>query len=128
MNKLLFLFAAGLCFAVGQTLQCYKCDIGFWNLCITSKITCKDGEHCFSGLGTAAKYLDIKMKGCLVVASCNQTEDVNFPSNSNTSVYKMTKTCCNSDLCNGAPRLPGGTSLSLAVAVMSALITARVLV
>lgn len=75
-----------------------------------------------------AKYLDIKMKGCLVVASCNQTEDVNFPSNSNTSVYKMTKTCCNSDLCNGAPRLPGGTSLSLAVAVMSALITARVLV
>uniref|UniRef100_A0A3P9JI48 Sperm acrosome associated 4 like n=1 Tax=Oryzias latipes TaxID=8090 RepID=A0A3P9JI48_ORYLA len=112
----------------GQTLQCYKCDIGFWNLCITSKITCKDGEHCFSGVGTAASFMDIKMKGCLAFASCNQTENVNFPSNSNTSVYKMVKTCCNSELCNGAPRLPGGTGLSLAVAVMSALITARVLV
>lgn len=39
----------------GQALQCYKCKLGFWNLCITTKTTCEEGEHCYSGVGTAGK-------------------------------------------------------------------------
>lgn len=50
----------------------------------------------------SAGFLEVKMKGCLAVAQCNKTENVNFPSNSST-VYTMTKTCCNTDLCNSAP-------------------------
>lgn len=39
----------------GQALQCYKCKIGFFDLCLTSKVSCESGEHCFSGVGTAGK-------------------------------------------------------------------------
>ncbi|KAM4538915.1 sperm acrosome membrane-associated protein 4-like [Odontesthes bonariensis] len=129
MNRVFILFAVGLCFAVGQALQCYKCSIGFGDLCITSKTTCNEGEHCFSGTGKAAGFLDIKMKGCLETAKCNKTEDVNFPSSSsNTTLYKMTKMCCNSDLCNAAPGLPGVSVLSLTLAAISTVFAANVLV
>lgn len=43
-----------------QALECYKCDIGFWKLCLTSKTTCKAGEHCYSGVGMAGKELRSK--------------------------------------------------------------------
>lgn len=69
------------------------------------------------------------MKGCLAVADCNQTKDTNFPSSdSNATVYTMTKTCCNMDLCNTAPGLPGASGLSLALATITALFVAHVLV
>ncbi|XP_051991542.1 sperm acrosome membrane-associated protein 4 [Xyrauchen texanus] len=103
MNKVVFgLFAVALCLTVGQALQCYECAIGIWNLCNTKNLTCDVGTQCFSGVGKAAGILPIKSKGCLEVAKCNRTEDIHFPSTSNSSVYKMTKTCCNTDLCNSA--------------------------
>lgn len=37
----------------GQGLQCYKCDMGFWSLCYTTKVTCGAGELCFRGVGEA---------------------------------------------------------------------------
>lgn len=39
----------------GQALECYKCKLGFWNLCLTTKTTCENGEHCFSGVGKAGE-------------------------------------------------------------------------
>ncbi|KAM4724833.1 sperm acrosome membrane-associated protein 4-like [Anableps anableps] len=114
MNRLALIFVVGLCFAAGQALQCYKCSLGFWNLCFTTKTTCENNEHCFNGVGGSGD-VKIKMKGCLAVEKCNQTENVNFPSSSNTTIYSMTKTCCNTNLCNTAPGLPGASGLSLAV-------------
>ncbi|KAM7384510.1 hypothetical protein PAMA_011728 [Pampus argenteus] len=130
MNKVILqLVAVTFCFAVGQTLQCYDCKIGFWNLCLTTKTTCQSGEQCFSGLGKAAGFIDIKTKGCLVTSECNKTKEVNFPSSSsNTTVYMMTKTCCDSDLCNSAPGLPGASGLSLALTTITALFMANILV
>ncbi|KAM9339776.1 sperm acrosome membrane-associated protein 4-like [Symphorus nematophorus] len=131
MNRIILsIFAVGFIFAVGQALQCYKCSIGVGDLCITTKTTCESGEHCFSGIGTAAGVLDIKMKGCLKVADCNQTKEVNLPASSSnsTSVYSMTKTCCETDLCNAAPGLPGASGLGLALATVTALFLANTLV
>ncbi|CAJ1083234.1 sperm acrosome membrane-associated protein 4 [Xyrichtys novacula] len=128
MNRIILqLFAVGFCFAVGQALQCYKCKIGFWNMCLTSEVGCAADEQCFSGIGKAAGFVDITMKGCLKVAECNQTKDVNLPgSDSNsTTLYTMTKTCCNMDLCNAAPGLPGASALSLAVATLTAVFVAN---
>ncbi|XP_068431898.1 sperm acrosome membrane-associated protein 4-like [Clinocottus analis] len=127
MNRVILqLIAVGFCFAVVQSLQCYKCTIGFGDLCITTKTTCDAGEHCYSGVGKAAGFVDIKMKGCLAVAMCNKTEDANFPaSSSNTTIYTMTKTCCNTNLCNAAP---GTSGLSLALATVTALFMANILV
>ncbi|XP_062291663.1 sperm acrosome membrane-associated protein 4 [Scomber scombrus] len=130
MNRVILqLVAVGFCFALGQALQCYECKIGIWNLCLTTKTTCDEGKHCFSGVGKAAKVVDIKTKGCLAVAECNQTKEVNFPSGSNNSVvYSLNKTCCSNDLCNNAPGVPGTTVLPLALASVTALFVANVLV
>ncbi|XP_041665929.1 sperm acrosome membrane-associated protein 4 [Cheilinus undulatus] len=131
MNRIILqIFAVGFCFAVGHALQCYKCSLGFWNVCITSKTTCESGEQCFSGIGTAAGFVNISMKGCLKLAECNTTKDVTFPGSdpNSTSVYSMTKTCCNTELCNTAPGLPGSSGLSLTLATVTALFVANVLV
>ncbi|XP_041933184.1 sperm acrosome membrane-associated protein 4 [Alosa sapidissima] len=129
MNRLLLsIFAVTACFAIAHGLQCYKCNIGFWDLCITTKITCSAGESCFSGEGEAAKVMKIKKKGCLENAKCNMTSEVNFPSDSNTTVYKMKSTCCGSDLCNAAPGLPHISILPLALATLLTVITAKALV
>uniref|UniRef100_UPI0037E7004E sperm acrosome membrane-associated protein 4-like n=1 Tax=Semicossyphus pulcher TaxID=241346 RepID=UPI0037E7004E len=131
MNRIILqLFAVGFCFAVGQALQCYNCKLGFWNLCITSKVECGSEEHCYKGVGQAVGFVDVSMKGCLKVAECNKTKDVMVPGTSpnSTSAYSMTKTCCNTDLCNAAPGQPGASGLSLALATVTALFVANALV
>ncbi|KPP62913.1 sperm acrosome membrane-associated protein 4-like [Scleropages formosus] len=104
-------------FLSAQALQCYKCDLGFWNLCITSTMTCASGEQCFSGVGKAAQVIDIKTKGCLSVAQCNQVSNVTFGSSS--VIYSMNKTCCNTDLCNAAPGQTRAALLSLTLATLT---------
>ncbi|XP_062385614.1 lymphocyte antigen 6 complex locus protein G6d [Sardina pilchardus] len=129
MNRILLsIFAVTACFAMGHALKCYKCDIGFWNLCITTEVTCNAGESCFSGVGEAAAFVQVKKKGCLENAQCNKTTQVNFPSDSNTTIYEMKSTCCESDLCNAAPGLPHISILPLALATLITLITTKALV
>ncbi|KAJ3608546.1 hypothetical protein NHX12_023077 [Muraenolepis orangiensis] len=97
MNGIILrVFALGLMVTLGHALQCYKCDIGILGICATSKETCKAGELCFSGVGKAASVMDIKMKGCLLVAQCNKTTQTTGLGN--TTIYSMTKTCCATDL------------------------------
>ncbi|XP_069054806.1 prostate stem cell antigen-like [Lepisosteus oculatus] len=121
MNKVVFAVSAVvLLFGVGEALRCYKCDVGFWNLCVTSIINCTGStDQCFSGIGKAAGFVDINQKGCLPGASCNLVSNVTF---AGTSLYTMNKTCCATDLCNGAGA-PGLSALS-AVAVATAWLAA----
>ncbi|XP_045914688.1 sperm acrosome membrane-associated protein 4 [Micropterus dolomieu] len=129
MNRIILqLLAVGFCFVIGQALQCYKCSIGLGELCITTTTTCESDEQCFSGLGTAAGFVDIKMKGCLKVSECNKTKFKDIPSISNSTIYSMNKTCCDYDLCNAAPGLPGSYGLSLTLATITAVFVANVLV
>ncbi|XP_017555924.1 sperm acrosome membrane-associated protein 4-like [Pygocentrus nattereri] len=85
----------------GQTLECFRCDLGFWDVCYTTKTNCSDGEQCFVGIGKAASVLDIKMMGCLNEEDCNKTTTVAFPVNK--TVYSLTTHCCDEDRCNGSP-------------------------
>ncbi|XP_051928603.1 prostate stem cell antigen-like [Hippocampus zosterae] len=126
MNRIvLLLFVVGVCFSLGQALQCYQCSLGLFKLCITKMVTCTEGELCFSGKGKAVGFVDVTMKGCLAKAECDTTTDVNFPSSGNTTIYKMTKTCCDSDLCNGAPTISRGP---LILSTIAALLLANMLV
>ncbi|KAF4081684.1 hypothetical protein AMELA_G00164100 [Ameiurus melas] len=128
MSKILVgILTVALCFSLGYTLQCYKCEIGVFGLCITSKITCDANQQCFSGQGKAVGFVDVSMKGCLDVGSCNQTSNVNFPTNTSTA-YKMTKTCCNIDLCNAAAPLSHTHTLTLAIASLATMLLTKVLV
>lgn len=54
-----------ICVSV-HSLQCYKCNIGFFDMCITSKVTCQGGEQCFSGVGKAGKELNISLDHILL--------------------------------------------------------------
>ncbi|CAL8365722.1 unnamed protein product [Arctogadus glacialis] len=94
--------AAGLFIAVAHALTCYKCDVGFGSLCLTTEKMCAAGEQCFSGEAEAAGFLPIKTKGCLKTDLCNKTSESTV-GDSNVTVYKILKTCCSTDLCNAAP-------------------------
>ncbi|KAI4871291.1 hypothetical protein NFI96_019815 [Prochilodus magdalenae] len=85
----------------GQTLECFRCDLGFWDVCYTTKTNCSDGEQCFVGIGKAASVLDVKVMGCLKEEDCNKTTSVDFPVNK--TLYTMTTHCCEENYCNGSP-------------------------
>lgn len=127
MNRLFFVsFAVALCFIGGQALKCYDCT-GVWSLCVTSQTTCSGTDQCFSGVGKAAGFVDIKMKGCLALEKCNKTDNVNWPSNSST-VYTMTKTCCSTDLCNSALGHPHVSTIMTTLAAIASLMSVKFLV
>ncbi|GAA6068614.1 sperm acrosome membrane-associated protein 4 [Tachysurus ichikawai] len=67
------------------------------------------------------------MKGCLNIADCNKTTDVPFSSGSNTTIYKMAKTCCETDLCNTAAPLTNTHTLNLAIASLATVLVTKVL-
>ncbi|KAI7806772.1 sperm acrosome membrane-associated protein 4-like [Triplophysa rosa] len=105
----------------GHTLECFRCDLGFWNLCYTTKTNCSDDEMCYVGIGKAAGVLDIKVMGCLVTEECNRTTVVEFLSNK--SLYSMKKSCCDDDFCNAGSALQFSlASLSLTVLIIAQMI------
>ncbi|XP_042596719.1 sperm acrosome membrane-associated protein 4-like [Cyprinus carpio] len=91
-------------FCLGQTLECFRCELGFWDLCYTTKTNCSDrDELCYVGTGKAASVLDIKVKGCLPMEKCNKTTVVEFLANK--TLYTLETTCCEEDLCNAGPSI-----------------------
>lgn len=108
-------------FCSGHTLECFRCDLGFWNLCFTTKTNCSVDELCYVGIGKAARVLDIKVMGCLATEKCNNTTVVEFMSNK--TLYSMKKSCCDKDLCNAGPAL----QFSLAPLSLTILLIAQML-
>ncbi|CAK6960666.1 sperm acrosome membrane-associated protein 4-like [Scomber scombrus] len=98
-------------------LDCFRCDLGFWDACYTTKIQCSLGERCYTGRGKAADVLDIKMLGCVKADECDVETTVElFP---NKTVLVLTKHCCDTPFCNSAHRLPVDTLLYLTVALLT---------
>uniref|UniRef100_A0A8C6V2B5 UPAR/Ly6 domain-containing protein n=1 Tax=Neogobius melanostomus TaxID=47308 RepID=A0A8C6V2B5_9GOBI len=89
-----------------NSLECFRCDLGFWDACYTLKTNCSHTERCYTGRGKAADVLDVKTLGCLFT---------------NKTIFIMTKHCCDTPLCNSACRHP--TNLLLWVFLMA--LTAR---
>uniref|UniRef100_A0A672KF85 Sperm acrosome membrane-associated protein 4-like n=1 Tax=Sinocyclocheilus grahami TaxID=75366 RepID=A0A672KF85_SINGR len=108
-------------FCLGQTLQCFRCELGFWDVCYTTKTNCSDDELCYVGIGKAGKssVLDIKVMGCLPMEACNKTTVVEFLAKK--TLYTLKTTCCEQDLCNAGPSI----QLSLAALLLAILLIAE---
>ncbi|XP_061811429.1 sperm acrosome membrane-associated protein 4-like [Nerophis lumbriciformis] len=99
-----------------ELLQCFRCDLGFWDVCYTTKINCSRGERCFTGRGKAADVLDVKTLGCVKAEECNMETTVELFSNN--TIFVMTKHCCDTPYCNSAWKLQAETLLCITVAFM----------
>eukprot|EP00064_Thunnus_orientalis_P004345 superscaffoldBa00000393_g4356 len=100
-----------------ELLECFRCDLGFWDACYTTETNCSVGERCYTGRGKAADVLDVKTLGCVKAEECNVETTVElFP---NKTVFVMTKHCCDTSFCNSAHKLPVNVFLYLTVAVLT---------
>ncbi|KAM7383503.1 hypothetical protein PAMP_003149 [Pampus punctatissimus] len=100
-----------------ELLECFRCDLGFWDACYTTETTCSLGERCYTGQGKAADVLDVKMLGCVKAEECDVETIVElFPNN---TIFVMTKHCCNTPFCNSAHKLPVNVLLCLTVAMLT---------
>ncbi|XP_029928655.1 protein Bouncer-like [Myripristis murdjan] len=85
------------------SLECFRCDLGFWDACYTTKTECNRGEKCYTGRAKAGS-LDIKTLGCVKEEECEAVTTVELFSN--TTVFVMTKYCCDTPFCNAGHKLP----------------------
>ncbi|XP_059909799.1 sperm acrosome membrane-associated protein 4-like [Gadus macrocephalus] len=88
-------------------LECFRCDLGFWDACYTTRVYCSPGERCFTGRGKAVDLLDVKTLGCVKTEECSAETSLElYP---NATLYTMTKHCCDTAFCNAArPARPVG--------------------
>ncbi|XP_014057584.1 sperm acrosome membrane-associated protein 4 isoform X3 [Salmo salar] len=98
-------------------LQCFRCDLGFWDACYTTKTNCNIGEKCYTGRGKAGDVLDVKLLGCVKAKECELVTNVEIFSN--TTIYVMTRHCCDTHFCNTGHTLPLNTLLSLALTTIT---------
>ncbi|XP_028281266.1 sperm acrosome membrane-associated protein 4-like [Parambassis ranga] len=87
-----------------EYLQCFRCDLGFWDACYTTETNCSLGERCYTGRGKAADSLDVKTLGCVKAEECGVETTVELFSNQ--TIFVMTKHCCDTSFCNSAHKLP----------------------
>uniref|UniRef100_A0A1A8NH17 UPAR/Ly6 domain-containing protein n=1 Tax=Nothobranchius pienaari TaxID=704102 RepID=A0A1A8NH17_9TELE len=98
-------------------LECFRCDLGFWDACYTTETNCSHGELCYTGRGKAADALDVKMLGCVKAAECGAETALELFFNK--TVFVMTKECCNTPFCNAAHQSRLYTLLHLCVALIT---------
>lgn len=72
----------------------------------------RDSPQCFVPLGE----LDIKTLGCVRAEECETETTVEFLFN--TTIFVMTKHCCNTPFCNSAHKLESAVLLYFIVAVL----------
>ncbi|XP_052474876.1 sperm acrosome membrane-associated protein 4 [Carassius gibelio] len=88
---------------LGQSLECFRCELGFWDVCFTTKTNCSGDELCYLGIGKAVSVLDLKVMGCLPMEACNKTKVVEFLPNK--TLYTLKTSCCEEDFCNASPSI-----------------------
>ncbi|XP_057690656.1 protein Bouncer-like [Corythoichthys intestinalis] len=98
-----------------ELLQCFRCDLGFWDACYTTETNCSLGERCFTGRGKAVDSLDVKTLGCVKLEECNVETTVEFFNN---TIFVMTKHCCDTPFCNIAFKPKVDTLLCITVAFL----------
>ncbi|CAL1611158.1 unnamed protein product [Knipowitschia caucasica] len=102
-------------------LECFRCDLGFWDACYTTTTNCSHTERCYTGRGKAADVLDVKTLGCAKAEECATETSVELFNNK--TVFTMTKHCCDTPFCNSAYSPLPPLLLSVAALVLPASVT-----
>ncbi|KAM9737958.1 uncharacterized protein ACNS7B_013472 [Menidia menidia] len=126
MKNLLLFSAALMAVAItAQSLTCYTCRVGFAGKCLfRSTETCSDSQaSCYYGQLSfnISRLMSLETRGCISPLLCNNTESGTLL----TAGYTVTRSCCSTDLCNGAPsaRLAGTAAVgAMLTAVWSQLV------
>ncbi|XP_029298691.1 urokinase plasminogen activator surface receptor-like [Cottoperca gobio] len=107
MNRYLWSCAALLTlFVTVESLSCYTCDEGILGYCLVQEaVNCtKTQDKCYVAVAKfSSDLLDIHERGCTNSSGCDNSRGSILNVN-----YTISRTCCNSTLCNTAagPELP----------------------
>ncbi|XP_076862158.1 uncharacterized protein LOC143514625 isoform X2 [Brachyhypopomus gauderio] len=100
-----------------QGLKCNTCPVGIISKCfLGSAQTCTgDNNNCYTATAVfnVTGVLSMYTSGCTASTNCNNSVGSVLGAG-----YTITRTCCSTDLCNGAD----GVQLSLAAALSAALL------
>ncbi|XP_030644294.1 ly-6/neurotoxin-like protein 1 [Chanos chanos] len=119
MNK--FLLAAVVVVAsllAAEALTCKKCTVGVLGRCIIgSTETCTGNDNnCYTGKAefNITGALSFYSQGCIASSSCNGTSGTVLGVG-----YTVTRTCCNTDQCNGASSIQLPVTAALGAALLA---------
>ncbi|KAM9838407.1 sperm acrosome membrane-associated protein 4-like [Aulostomus maculatus] len=120
MKQLLWVCAALMAiFVTGESLTCNTCRLGFARRCLFSSTqTCSDSEpNCYWGklAFNISDLFSMETRGCMASSLCNQTETGALLS----AGYTVTRTCCSTDLCNGATPLQLPVNVALGATLLA---------
>ncbi|XP_016305918.1 prostate stem cell antigen-like [Sinocyclocheilus anshuiensis] len=100
---------------LSEALTCNSCKVGILGKCLlSSQVSCAASElNCFTAKAefNVTGFLSLSSSGC--TSDCNNTAGTVLGAG-----YTVTKTCCATDLCNGA----SAAQLSMAGALSAALL------
>ncbi|XP_054462544.1 sperm acrosome membrane-associated protein 4-like [Anoplopoma fimbria] len=120
MMKFIWVCAALMAlFITGESLTCNTCKVGFRGKCLYSSTeTCSDSKpNCYRGelAFNVSRFMNMQTQGCIASSLCNQTESGALL----TAEYTVTRTCCSTDLCNGATSIQLPLTAALSTALMA---------
>ncbi|XP_048048718.1 prostate stem cell antigen-like [Megalobrama amblycephala] len=102
-------------FTLSEALTCNSCKVGVLGKCLlSSKVDCTTSTgNCFTAKAefNVTGFLSLSTSGC--TSDCNNTSGSILGAG-----YTVTKSCCTTDLCNGA----SAVQLSMAGALSTALL------
>ncbi|XP_076610088.1 uncharacterized protein LOC143334936 [Chaetodon auriga] len=106
-------------FVTGESLTCDTCRVGIAGKCLFgSTKTCSGAQpNCYWGKLTfnISRLMSLETRGCLASSLCNQTSSGALL----TAGYTINRTCCSTDLCNGATSIHLPLSAAMGFALMA---------
>ncbi|XP_070703196.1 sperm acrosome membrane-associated protein 4-like [Pempheris klunzingeri] len=118
MNTFLWSCAALLTLsATVESLICNNCHVSFLGICLgDTPVNCSNKQdRCYSAVAKFTSELtEIHDKGCIASGDChNQTGSILSVN------YTITRSCCSTNLCNGATSIPLPLSAALGAALVA---------